>query len=162
MTMPNQRQRDPAPWSRGGELALVAIAAVLLALGFAALLGLAAAAAYFGGGWVWPHGADTIGQVLGGLLTGHPGRGLAVTDAARVPGRGAVYGCVAVAEVLLIAAAIAVTVLAQRWIRPGDVRRGMASRFEAQQVLGHSRLRDSSRLIRPDLHRAKTRSGGAG
>jgi len=75
MTMPSQRQRDPVPWSRGGEVALVAIAAVLLALALAALLGLALASACFGGGWVWPHGADTIGRVLGGLLSGHPGRG---------------------------------------------------------------------------------------
>lgn len=160
MTMPNQRQRDPMAWSRGGEVAVVVIAAVLLALALAALLGLALASACFGGGWVWPHGADTIGRVLGGLLSGHPGLGLATADAVRVPGRGAVYGCVAASEVLLIAAAIAAAVLALRWIRPGDARRGMASRFEAQRVLGQSRLRESARLIRPDLHHVKT-SGGA-
>jgi len=159
MTMPSQRQRDPVPWSRGGEVALVAIAAVLLALALAALLGLALASACFGGGWVWPHGADTIGRVLGGLLSGHPGRGLATADTTRVPGRGAVYGSVAVSEILLIAVAIAVTMLALRWTRPGDARRGMASRFEAQQVLGQSRLRESARLIRPDLHRGKSGGG---
>jgi len=49
--------------------------------------------------------------------------------------------------------------LALRWTRPGDARRGMASRFEAQQVLGQSRLRESARLIRPDLHRGKSGGG---
>lgn len=160
MTMPNQRQRDPMPWSRGGEVALVAVTAVLLVFVLAALLGLGISAALFGDGWVWPHGTDTIGQVLEGLLSGRPGQGLAANDAARVPGRGAVYSCIVVCELLSIAAAIASSVLALRWVRPDDARRGMASRAEAQHVLGIRRMRGVARLIRPDLQRT-TSSGGA-
>lgn len=159
MTMPNQRQRDPMPWSRGGEVAFVVIAAVLLAFALAALLGLGIAAAWFGRGWVWPHGTDTIGHVLGGLLSGHPGRGMVVADAEKVPSRGAVYSCVAACELLMITAAIATSVLALRWVRPGDARRGMASRAEAQRVLGTGRLRESGRLIRPDLQRKSLTRG---
>lgn len=44
----------------------MAIGGVLLGLGLAALAGLGLASALFGGGWVWPHGTDTVGHVLGG------------------------------------------------------------------------------------------------
>ncbi len=117
MTTPQQR-RDPQPIGRSGEVALVALAAVLMLLGFAALAGLGAAAALAGGGWVWPHGNDTIGSVLGGLLTGHPGRGLPPELAARVPGPVPVYSGVAVAELAMVVVATAGGVLFWRYHRP--------------------------------------------
>ena len=151
MTSPQQR-RDPQPMRRSGEVALVALAAVLMLLGFAALAGLGAAAALAGGGWVWPHGTDTIGSVLAGLLTGHPGGGLPPELAARVPGPVAVYSGVAVAELAMLVVTTAGGVLFWRYHRPGDARRGMATRGEAAQVLGRSRLRAARAIIRPDLH----------
>ncbi len=158
MTSPTQR-RDPQPMGRGGEVALVALAGVLMLLGLAALAGLGAAAALAGGGWVWPHGSDTIGSVLGGLLTGHPGRGLPPELAARVPGPVAVYAGVAVAELVMLAVAGVGGVLFWRDHRPGDARRGMATRSEAAQVLGRSRLRSARAIIRPDLHGPAARAG---
>lgn len=151
MTSPQQR-RDPQPMGRGGEVALVALAGVLMLLGLAALAGLGAASALAGGGWVWPHGSDSIGAVLGGLLTGHPGQGLPPELAGRVPGRAAVYSGVAAAELVMLALAGAGGVLFWRYHRPGDARRGMATRSEAAQVLGRSRLRAARAIIRPDLH----------
>ena len=151
MTSPQQR-RDPQPMGRSGEVALVALAAVLMLLGFAALAGLGAAAALAGGGWVWPHGTDTVGSVLGGLLTGHPGRGLPPELAARVPGPVAVYSGVAGAELAMVVVATVGGVLFWRYRRPGDARRGMATRSEAMQVLGRSRLRAARAIIRPDLN----------
>ena len=151
MTSPQQR-RDPQPIGRSGEVALVALAAVLMLLGFAALAGLGAAAALAGGGWVWPHGTDTAGSVLGGLLTGHPGRGLPPELAARVPGPVPVYSVVAVAELAMVVVATAGGVLFWRSHRPCDARRGMATRSEAAQVLGRSRLRAARAIIRPDLN----------
>lgn len=151
MTSPQQR-RDPQPMSRGGEVALVALAGVLLMLALAALAGMGAAAALAGGGWVWPHGSDTISAVLRGLLTGHPGQGLPPELAGRVPGRAAVYSGVAAAELVMLALASAGGVLFWRYHRPGDARRGMATRSEAAQVLGRSRLRAARAIIRPDLH----------
>ena len=150
MTNPQQR-RDPQPMGRGGEVALVALAGVLMLLGMAALAGLGVAATLAGGGWVWPHGTDTIGSVLGGLLTGHPGRGLPPELAARVPGPVAVYSGVAVAELAMLVVTTAGGVLFWRYHRPGDARRGMATRGEAAQVLGRSRLRAARAIIRPDL-----------
>ncbi len=145
-------RRDPQPMSRGGELALVGLAGVLLLLAVAALAGLGAAARLFGGGWVWPAGQDSIGQVLGGLLSGQPGRGLPPELQARVPGAGAVYSTIAVVELLTVAAAITAGVTFWRYHRPSDARRGMATRAEAAQVLGRSRLRAARTIIRPDLH----------
>ena len=138
--------------ARGGEVALVALAGVLMLLGMAALAGLGAAAALAGGGWVWPHGSDTIGAVLAGLLSGHPGRGLPPELAARVPGPVAVYSGVAGAELAMVVVATVGGVLFWRYRRPGDARRGMATRSEAAQVLGRSRLRAARAVIRPDLN----------
>ncbi len=151
MTSPQQR-RDPQPMSRGAEVALVVLAGVLMLFGLAALAGLGAAAALVGGGWVWPHGSDTIGAVVGGLLSGHPGAGLPPELADRVPSPAAVYSGVAVAELVMLSLATVGGVLFWRYHRPGDARRGMATRGEAAQVLGRSRLRAARAIIRPDLH----------
>ena len=151
MTSPQQR-RDPQSLARGGEVALVALGGVLMLLGLAALVGLDVAAALVGGGWVCPHGSDTIGEVLAGLLTGHPGQGLPPELAARVPGPAAVYSGVAVAELIMLTMAGMAGVLFWRYHRPGDARRGMATRGEAARVLGRSRLRAAGTIIRPDLH----------
>ncbi len=151
MTSPQQR-RDPQPMSRGAEVALVALAGMLMLLGLAALAGLGAAAALVGGGWVWPHGSDTIGKVLGGLLTGHPGAGLPSELADRVPSPVAVYSGVAAAELVMLSLATVGGVLFWRYHRPGDARRGMVTRGEAAQVLGRSRLRAARAIIRPDQH----------
>lgn len=152
MTSQQHRSRDPQPISRGGEAALVALAGGLLLLAVAALTGLGVAAALFGGGWVWPRGADTIGRVLAGLLTGHPGRGLEPAPTGKVPGQLAVYGCIAAAEVALLGLATVGAVLGWRYHRPGDSRRGMATRAEAAQVLGQTRLWHARTIIRPDLY----------
>ena len=152
MIIQQHRARDPQPISRGGEAALVALAGGLLLLAVAALTGLGVAAALFGGGWVWPRGAVTIGRVLAGLLTGHPGRGLEPALTGKVPGQLAVYSCVAATELALLGLAAVGAVLGWRYHRPGDSRRGMASRTEAAQVLGRTRLWHARSIIRPDLY----------
>jgi hypothetical protein len=64
----------------------------------------------------------------------------------------AVYLCVAVCELAVIVASIVGGVLIARYRRPGDARVGMATRREAEQVLGVSRLRGARQIIRPDLY----------
>jgi hypothetical protein len=153
--------------AKGWELAVAAISGALLGLGLAALVGLGAASALFGRGWVWPHGTTVIGQVVGGLLTGHPGRGLAPTELRRVANPTAVYLCVAVCELTVVAASILGGVLTARYRRPGDARRGMATRSEAEAVLGLSTLQAGRHIIRPDLtepprrHRRSQRASNA-
>jgi len=152
MTIGQQRQRDPYPVGQGWEVAVAVLGGALLAIGLAALLGLGVASAVWGRGWVWPHGADTIGHVLGGLLAGHPARGLPPRQAAKVAAPSAVYACITVCEVALLAAAITVGVLVVRYRRPGDARSGMASRSEAARTLGIRQLRAARTVIRPDLY----------
>lgn len=152
MSAPYRRRPDPQPIGQGWEVAVVAIGGALLGLGLAGLAGLGAASALFGGGWVWPHGTATIGHVIGGVLAGHPGRGLPAGQAAKVAGPVAVYVCVAAAELALAVAASVAGVLFARYRRPGDARGGMATRGEAEQVLGISRLRQARQIIRPDLY----------
>src|SRR3954469_61195 len=126
MTTPPLRRRDPQPISRGGELAAAAVGGAVIAVALTALAGLSVASAGWGNGWVWPHGATTVTHVLGGLLRGHPGRGLPPDQLRRVPGPVPVYLCIAAAELALLAAAIGAAVLIARYRRPGDTRRGMA------------------------------------
>jgi hypothetical protein len=146
------RRRDPQPVGRGWELAVVAAGGALIAVALAALAGLGVASALWGGGWVWPHGTDAVTRVLGGLLHGHPGRGLPPDQLRQVAGPVPVYACVAVAEVVLLTAAVTTAVLAARYRRPGDARGGMASHREAEQALGLNQLRAGRAVIRPDLY----------
>jgi hypothetical protein len=48
-------------------------------------------------------------------------------------------------------------VLIGRYRRPGDQRSGMATRHEADQVLGKGQLRAVRSIIRPDLYGKESR-----
>ena len=152
MTTPSQRRRDPQPISRGGELVVAAVGGAVIAVALAALAGLGLASAVWGGGWVWPHGTDTVIQVLGGLLHGDPGRGLPPDQLRQVAAPVPVYACVAAAEVVLVSTAVISAVLFSRYRRPGDARGGMATRREAEQALGLRQLRAGRAVIRPDRY----------
>ncbi|WP_233517702.1 conjugal transfer protein [Geodermatophilus marinus] len=158
MTTPFRR-RDPQPIARGWELAVAAAGGALIAVALAALVGLGLASALWGGGWVWPQGTETITHVLGGLLDGNPGRGLPPDQLRRVAGPTPVYACVAVAELVLLTAAVITAVLVARHRRPGDARGGMATRREAEQALGLRQLRDGRAVIRPDRYPSRGSRG---
>jgi len=150
--MSRHRAPDPQPIGRSSELALLALVAALGVLAVAACAGLGAAAAWFGGGWVWPPDTEHLITTMAGLLSGRPGQGLPAADEPRVPGPVPVYACTAVAEVLTLTVAVGVAVVVGRFAGPGDARRGMATRGEAAQVLGVRRLRRARAIIRPDLY----------
>lgn len=157
MTAPYQRRRDPTSLTQGWEVAAGAIGLGLIGVALAALAGLGIAAAVFGGGWVWPHGVDAIGRTLGGLAAGHPGRGLPPTVAGRVAGPVATYGCVVVCELAVIAGSVTAGLAIARRLRSD----GMATRRDAEQILGLSELRSAREIIRPDLYgRAGTDATG--
>jgi hypothetical protein len=149
---PAPRRRDPQSVGRPGELALLGLGCGLVLIAGAVLVGLGAASFLFGGGWVWPSGGRTLNHTLGGMLTGHPGRGLPPHLAARVPSPGVVYAVVAVAELLLLATGFLVGRRLASYLRPGDARAGMASRAEAAAALGVGQLRRARAIIRPDLY----------
>lgn len=130
----------------------MAAGGTLIAVALAALTGLGIASALFGGGWVWPHGTDTVVRVLGGLLHGPPGRGLPPDQLRQVAGPVPAYACIAAAELVLLSGALTTAVLAVRYRRPGDARGGMATRREAEQALGLRQLRAGRAVIRPDRY----------
>ena len=130
----------------------MAAGGALIAVVLAALAGLGVASALWGGGWVWPHGTDTVMRVLGGLLHGHPGRGLSPDQLRQVAGPVPVYACVAAVELVVLITAVITAVLISRYLRPGDARGGMATRSEAQQALGLRQLRGGRAVIRPDRY----------
>lgn len=146
------RRPDPVGYSRGWEVPVLCVVGAVFAIGFAALVGVGIASAWFGGGWVWPHGTSEIGSVVGALFKGEPAGGFDEADARLVAGRGAVYGCVVVCELIAVAIGVWAGVLIARYRRPGDQRSGMATRREAEQVLGRGQLHSVRAIIRPDLY----------
>lgn len=148
MSASTQRRRDPQPMTQGWEVAVLVVGLALIGLTLAALAGLGIAAALFGGGWVWPHGTNTIAGTLAGLLHGHPGLGLAPAQAARAAGGWPTYVCVGVCELMLIAASVAAGVAIARRTHND----GMATRRDAEQILGLGELRSARSIIRPDLY----------
>src|SRR4029453_2967691 len=130
-TSPAQRRRDPQPIGRPGELALLIGFGAVMLVGFAALVGVGLAGVVFGGGWVWPPTRAALHQTLGGLLAGAPGGGLPPSLARRVPGPGLAYLGVAVADLVLLVAAVGIGRVVARYVRPGDGRGGMATRAGA-------------------------------
>jgi type IV secretory pathway TraG/TraD family ATPase VirD4 len=149
--------------SRAGQLALLIGFAAVTLIGFGALVGLGLAGLVFGGGWVWPPTRAALNHTLGGLLAGHPGRGLPPSLARRIPGPHLAYLGVAVAELVVLVAAIGIGRVVARYVRPGDARGGMASRAEAAAALGVRPLRRAKAIIRPDLYaRASGRTSSRG
>jgi type IV secretion system protein VirD4 len=102
----------------------------------------------FGGGYVWPHGS--LLACVGGLLTGHPGRGVAMTSAGDLASSAWVYALITFLELVALAATVWLGVLWWRLFGPGALQ-GMASRSEVGRVLGLSNLRRRRKVIRPDL-----------
>lgn len=152
MTAPYQQRRDPQPISQGWEVAVVIITGVLVIAALAAVIGLGLASGIVGGGWVWPHDKSAIGHVVGGVLTGHPGRGLDVRQSRLAASPAFAYVGIAACEIVATALSVAVGVMITRYRRPVDARSGMASRGEAIQVLGLSGLRSARTIIRPDRY----------
>ena len=155
MSSPLRRQADVQPpiWE-----VPVAVGTAWVVIGLLALpTGQGAAAVVFGGGWVWPHGVSALLASIGGLLTGRPAAGLTADQVVRVPTSPMVYSVVGVAELLLVAASIWGAVW--WWRLSFGARQGMASRSEADRVLGLLRLRRAHSLIRPDLPRPRWVAG---
>ena len=157
MTTPAQRRRDPQPISRGWELAAAAVGGAVIAVALAALAVLGLASALWGGGWVWPHGTETVIHVLGGLLHGNPRRGLPPDPLRQVAGPVPVSACVAVAELVVVITAVISAVLISRYWRPGDARGGKATRGEDEHALGLRQLRAGRAVIRPDRYPSRSR-----
>lgn len=145
------RRRDPQPLSQGWEVPLLVLIVAVAGFGAAALVGQGAVAVVAGGGWVWPSGEGAAARGVAGLLSGRPGLGLTAGEVARLPTAWAIYVGVAVAEAVMVALTTGTVLFARRRWLPNDPRRGLASRAQAAEVLGASRLRRERTVMRPDL-----------
>lgn len=145
--MQRERRHDPYPLT--WEIPVAALVAVVLVLVLGVHLGRATAVALAGEGWGWSARSDvfvTLPRVLSGAAhTGLPGGQGSHTDA------GLLRWCITVVELLLVVLCVVlVKVGLLRW-GPWRVQ-GMATRSDAEQLLGVSRLRAYRSVIRPDLH----------
>ncbi len=139
-----RRQPDPLPltWEVPAGLVLT----WLCLAGAALLAGQATAGLVTGRGWLWPDSPHLL-AAAGGLLTGHVGAGVSGTP---LPAW-LVYLLIGVFQVLLLAVSVWAGI--RFWASVGPGRRyGMATRVEAETVLGVGRLRRVRRIIRPDLY----------
>jgi type IV secretion system protein VirD4 len=155
MTISHRSRTDvrPVTW----EVPVAGVAAWLLASLLILPFGRGAAAQLFGGGWVWPHGSSALMSSIGGLMTGHAGRGLTGPRTVLPPDTLSVYMLIGSGELLLVTATVWAAVLWWRLLGPG-ARQGMAGRGEVESVLGISRLRQARKVIRPDLYGTERRS----
>ena len=145
-TTADREQRDdrrptttprPTAVGQGWEIAVAAIGGALLGLGSGRPVGLGLASALFGRrlGLAARHRHHRA-RHRRAVRPGTPAR-VSPRAARLVAAPGAVYRCVAGCELVVIVAAIVGGVMVARYRRPNDARGGMATRGEAEQVLGH-------------------------
>lgn len=149
--MSSTRPRDPYPLTWEIPLLILLLVVTSAALSVHVARGVANLAT--GHGWAWPTGTDQVVLSLPAVITGNATAGLATGATGASPVDlwvSLVLVQLALWVVMVISGAYAYT----RW-GPGRTR-GMATRTEAEQLLGLSRLRRNRAIIRPDLHGKQT------
>ena len=145
--MQRSRRHDPYPFTWEIPAAITAGALLVLVLGIH--IGRAGANLLAGAGWAWPDRAELFAS-LPGVLAGDSGAGLphALHGGA---GQSALWTSIGAAELLLlILLGCAFKIGLDRW-GPQRVQ-GMATRAQAEEMLGRTRLRKASAVVRPDLY----------
>ena len=142
-----QRDRRHNPYPLTWEIPVGVACGVLLVLAVGVHLGNGLAHVAAGRGWLWPHPSE--------LFAGVP----TVLAGAATTGPIGVRAWVVAVELVLVGvlgwAAIA------GWRRWGPSRlKGVATRDQAEDVLGLSRLRRVAPVVRPDLNRPRRPRGG--
>ena len=144
--MQQQRRTNPYPWTWEPAAAIALALTTILAVGVQVGRGLALLAT--GHGWHWP-AQNLLLTSLPGILAGHPATGLTLPDVTCPPGL--LAATITLTEVALLAGMAVAGKWA--WGRWGTGRTlGLASRDEAEQILGLTRLHHVRRIIRPDLY----------
>ncbi|HMM94026.1 hypothetical protein [Phycicoccus sp.] len=142
-----QQSRRATPHPPGWEISAACAIAALTMLALAAHLARAVANLLATGRWTWPQ-QDQLVTALPGILAGDAGAGL---PPGAVANTSLLYGCLVVVELLAVTAITAAVVAGLRRWGPSRVR-GVATRDEAENLLGLRRLRRVAPVIRPDLH----------
>lgn len=155
--MQKARRHDPYPWT--WEVPLLLLVVLILGLAAGVQVGRSLANLLVGAGWTWAIDQATFWQSIPAVAAGDAGAGLDSNAGARAATSGAgglaspalVWAGIGIVEVLLLTAAGCAAIWGlQRW-GPGRLK-GMATRVEAEQMLGLTRLRKVSPIVRPDLH----------
>ena len=145
--MQRSRRHDPYPFT--WEIPAAIIAGVLLVLVLGIHIGRAAANLLAGAGWGWP-AREELFRSLPGILGGDGGAGLPRAFHGGA-GQSALWTSIGACELLLlILLGCAFKLGLDRW-GPQRVQ-GMATRAQAEQMLGRTRLRKASAVVRPDLY----------
>jgi len=122
---------------------------ILLVLACGVHLGRGVANVLAGAGWAFPGRVDLF-RSLPDVLRGDAGAGLDDLDR-YMPSPATLWTWTVVTEVMLLALCVFVLkMVLDRW-GPGRMR-GMASRGEAERLLGATRLRKVRSVVRPDLY----------
>ena len=141
------RRHDPYPWT--WEIPLGTILVILMVLVCGVHLGRGIANVWAGAGWAFPRRVELF-RSLPAVLRGDAAAGLDGL-AGSLPSPSAVWIWAVATEVMLLAVAVFVLKLVlDRW-GPGRPR-GMASRGEAEMLLGVTRLWKARSVVRPDLY----------
>ena len=151
--MQRSRRTNPYPFTWEIPLALAVVVVFLLLMG--AQLGRSIANVFAGGGWVFVDRAQLFTSVVG-ILQGNAEAGLA--GLCHRAGTGLLWACVTAIEGgIVVGCAVALKWGLGRW-GPGRLH-GVATRAEAEALLGRTRLRKHAKVIRPDLYGSS--KGGA-
>ena len=146
-----QQSRRTTPYPYTWEIPLAGALAVGLVLVVAAQAGRSIANALSGTGWAWTSQSQLFTS-LPAILTGDSRTGL---DPGPAASPGLLYTCLALVELIAIALIVWAVVAAMRRWGPARVR-GMATRAQAQTLLGPGRLRRVAAVVRPDRYTAGT------
>ena len=147
------RRHDPYPWT--WEIPLGIVLVILMVLVCGVHLGRGIANVWAGAGWAFPTRVELF-RSLPAVLRGDAAAGLDGLNGS-LSSPSAVWMWVVATEVMLLAVAVLLLKLVvDRW-GPGRLR-GMASRGEAERLLGVTRLRKVRAVVRPDLY-GKNRDG---
>ena len=147
-----QQSRRTTPYPYTWEIPLTATITVVLTLVLAAHTARTLANVFAGAGWDFtPHAA--LFTALPGILAGDSRAGLTVGPTASP---GLLYTCLVLVEVIAVALIVWAVIGGMRQWGPARVR-GMATRAEADTLLGLQRLRKVAPVVRPDLHRKGAR-----
>ena len=142
-----QQSRRTTPYPYTWEIPLTATITVVLTLVLAAHTARTLANAFAGAGWDFtPHTAlfTALPRILGGDARAGLGPGAAASP-------GLLYTCLVLVELLTLVLIGWAVVAGMRQRGPARVR-GMATRAEADTLLGLQRLRKVAPVVRPDLH----------
>ena len=141
------RRHDPYPWT--WEIPLGIALVILMVLVCGVHLGRGIANVWAGAGWAFPRRVELF-MSLPAVLAGDAAAGLDGLNGS-MSSPSALRMWVVATEVMLLAVSVLLLKLVlDRWGPPR--LRGMASRGEAERLLGVTRLRKVRSVLRPDLH----------